>query len=357
MVRDTEKGMRYLERTKEGGRVVVENAKTSRLFGLAGLFWDSSYSSPLPLLGFYYIDLDFRHRQQQVQVFFGGPILAASFNEPRLFGTPLDLGADVFGVAIRGSDFRYANGVEDPAQRLKDRSGTANVNVGVPLLRHVKLSLAAGISYQDYAAALETSPDFAIPYDGATFHVQAEAFWDVAGWAISARHVWNRRDRWGPWGYPGNPEYDPTKREYRLYSAGVAKDFYLPGFQLVRAGASWLGSNNTDRFSEYSFGSFGGTPLTGFATGSLRAQQAIVVRGAYGLAFGNTFRLLGVYDQAWVTDEYAGYDRVAFAGVGITGELPGPWTTILRFDAGVPVVGRSHGQKGGVVSLTILKLF
>lgn len=357
MVRDTEKGMRYLERTKEGGRVVIENAKTSRLFGLGGLYWDSSYSSPLPLLGAYYIDLDFRHRQQQVQVFFGGPILAASFNEPRLFGTSLDLGADVFGVAIRGSDFRYANGVEDPAQRLKDRSGTANVNVGVPLLRHVKLSLAAGISYQDFAAAPETSPDFATPSNGATFHVQAEAFWDVAGWAISARHAWHRRNRWGPWGYPGNPEYDPTKREYRLYSAGVARDFYLPGFQLVRTGASWLGSSNTDRFSEYMFGSFGGTPLTGFATGSLRAQQAIVVRGAYGLAFGNTFRLLGVYDQAWVTDQYAGYDRVPFAGAGITGELPGPWSTILRFDAGVPVVGRSRGQRGGVVSLTILKLF
>jgi hypothetical protein len=357
MVRDTEKGMRYLERTKEGDRVVVENPKTARLFGVAGLTWDSSFSSPFPLLGFYYIDLDFRKKQQQVQVFFGGPLLAASFNEPRLFGTALDLGADVFGVALRGSNFRYVSGMEDPAQRVKERSGTANVNVGFPLLRHVKLSLSAGMSYSDYAAAPETSPDFAVPYDGGTLRLQAEGFWDVTGWAVSGRWGWYRRLRWGPWGFPGNPEFDPSRNEYHLYSVNVGRDFHLPDFQLVRVGASWLGSSNTDRFSEYTFGSFGGTPLAGFPTGSLRAQQAIVVRGAYGLVFGNTFRLLGIYDQAWVKDPYAGYDEVPFAGAGISAELPGPWTTIIRFDAGLPVVGRSHGQKGGVISLTFLKLF
>jgi len=357
MVRDTEKGMRYLERTEEGGRVVVENPRTSRLFGIAGLYWDSSFDFPLPLVGIYYVDLDFRRKQQQLQIFLGGPILLASFSEPRLFGTKLTLGANVFGVAFRGSNLWYVNGVEDPAQRVKDRSSAANVNLGMPLLRHVKLSLTAGLSYRDFTAASETSPDFAIPSDGGTLRLEADLFWNVSGWAVSGSYGWYRRNRWGPWGYPGNPEYDPGKSEYRLYSVTAARDFPLSRFRLIRIGASWLGSGNTDRFSEYTFGSFGGTPLTGFSTGNLRAQQAIVVRGAYGLVFGNTFRLLGVYEQAWVTDPYAGYDRVPFAGAGITAELPGPWTTIIRLDGGIPVVGRNHGATGGVVNLTFLKLF
>ncbi len=357
IVRDTERGMRYLGRTKEGGRVVVENPRTSRLFGLVGTYWDSSFSFPLPLLGAYYVDLDFRHKQQQLQVFFGGPILLASFSEPRLFGTTLTLGGNIFGVAFRGSNFWYEGGIEDRAQRVRDRSSAANLNLGVPLLRHVKLSLTAGIAYRDFAAAPDTSPDFVIPSDSATIRLEAAVFWNVSGWVVSGNWGWFYRNRWGPWGYPGNPEWDPEKNEYRLYSVTVARDFPLPRFQLIRTGASWFGSSNTDRFSEYTFGTFGGTPLTGFATGNLRAQEAIVVRGGYGLVFGNTFHLLGVYEQAWVTDNYVGYNRVPFAGAGITAELPGPWSTIIRLDGGIPVVGRHHGTKGGVVNLTFLKIF
>jgi hypothetical protein len=357
MVRDTEKGMRYLEKTKEGERVVVDNPRTSRLFGIAGVYWDASFSFPLPLLGIYYIDLDFRHKQQQLQIFVGGPIILASFSEPRLFGTKLSLGGNVFGVAFRGSNFWYENGAEDPAQRIKDRSSEANLFLGVPIHRHLRLSLTAGYSYRDFGAASETSPDYAIPSDGGTLKLSAQAFWNVSGWALSASYGWFQRHKWGPWGYTGNPQYDPSKKEFRLYSVTLAKDFPLSGFRLVKVGASWLGSSNTDRFSEYTFGSFGGTPLTGFSTGNLRAQEAIVVRGAYGYVFGNTFRLLATYEQAWVTDEYAAYNRVPFAGAGITAETPGPWSTIIRLDAGIPVVGRSHGATGGVVYLTFLKIF
>ncbi|HUM03138.1 MAG TPA: hypothetical protein VL084_12680 [Thermoanaerobaculia bacterium] len=357
MVRDTEKGMRYLEKTKEGERVVVEKPKTSRLFGLAGVYWDASFNFPLPLLGVFYIDLDFRNKQQQLQVFFGGPLLLASFNEPRLFGTKFSLGANVFGVAFRGSNFWYENGVEDPSQQVKDRSSAANVFLGVPVVRHLRATLTVGVSYRDFGAASDTSPDFAIPSNGATLRLSADLFWNVWGWAVSGSYGWFKRSAWGPWGYAGNPQWDPSKTEYRLYGVTAAKDFPLSGFRLVKLGASWFGSGNTDRFSEYTFGSFGGTPLEGFSTGNLRAQEAIVVRGAYGYVFGNTFRILAAYEQAWVTDEYVGYTRVPFAGAGITSEMPGPWSTIVRFDAGLPVVGRNRGTKGGVVNLTFLKFF
>src|SRR5664279_2123080 len=108
MVRDTEKGVRYLEKTADGGRVVTENAKPSKLFGLGGLFYDGSYDYPLPLLGLYYVDLDFRDRHEQLQVFFAGILLSASYNQPRLFGTALDAGVECRSeearLVIRGGE-------------------------------------------------------------------------------------------------------------------------------------------------------------------------------------------------------------------------------------------------------------
>ena len=38
MVRDTDHGVRYLEKTKEGERVVTDDAKHAHLFGLGGVF-------------------------------------------------------------------------------------------------------------------------------------------------------------------------------------------------------------------------------------------------------------------------------------------------------------------------------
>jgi hypothetical protein len=90
MVRDTERGVRYLEKTKDGDRVVTEDTKRGRLFGIGGVFYDRSFDFPLPLAGLYYLDLDFRKKHEQLQVFFAGVILAASYNQPRLFGTTID---------------------------------------------------------------------------------------------------------------------------------------------------------------------------------------------------------------------------------------------------------------------------
>lgn len=132
MVRDTDQGVRYLEKQKDGERVVVQDEKTSRLFGLGGVFYDDSFDYPLPLLGLYYIDLDFAKKRKQVQGFFGGPIMAGSYNDPNLFGTNLDLGVDAFANLIRGDDTLWEDGEKIEETTVKARSFAANLNVGYP---------------------------------------------------------------------------------------------------------------------------------------------------------------------------------------------------------------------------------
>jgi hypothetical protein len=357
MVRDTEKGVRYLEKTPDGGRVVTEDSKRSRLFGIGGVFYDSSFDYPLPLLGIYYVDLDFRKKKEQVQVFFGGVLLAASYDQPRLFGTAIDAGIDVFGIAIRGSDALFVDGTEDKTQRVKSRSFAAAFKAGIPLGRHVKISGTFGETHRDFAADTETSSAFAIPSNHWITRLEGHVVWDWKGWALSGDYAWNKRSQWDPWGLPANPDYDAGKDEFRTYSLQLAKDFHLPRFQRIRTSIAYLGSNNADRFSKYSFGFFGGTSLRGFRSGALRADEAIASKFAYGYVFGDAFRLEAVYEDARVKDHSAGLDWAYFGGAGLSGELPGPWSTLVRLDFGVPVAGRARGQTGGVVSLTFLKIF
>lgn len=357
MVRDTERGVRYLEKDKEGNRVVVEDPKTAKLFGLAGLFYDSSYDFPLPLVGLYYLDLDFRKRKEQMQVFFGGVLLAGSYNDPALFGSKIDLGVDIFGIAIQGSDTVYRNGEKVDSEEVKQRPAAGNLNFGFPIGRHLKFTATAGISYRDFAAGDDMAPGFAVPSDHTVTRLEGRLIWDLSGFSISARYGWNHRSKWEPWGYPGNPDYDPGKDDFQTYALQLSKDFHFSGFRRLRTSVSYLGTENADRFSKITFGSFGGNSLRGFSSGSLRAEKAGIVRVAYGLVFGQALRLEGLYEHAFVKDEPANLDWASFGGAGISGQFSGPWSTIVQLDAGLPVVGRDRGQKGLVLNLTFLKPF
>ena len=347
MVRDTEKGVRYLEKTPEGGRVVTEDRKRGHLFGLAGLFYDGSYDYPLPLLGVYWLDLDASKRHDQVQVLFGGILLAGSWNQPRLFGSPVDVGVDVFGIAIRGTDAFFVGDEEDKAQRVKSRSFSAAFKAGVPLARHVKLTGTLSETHRDFAAdEEETSPGFVIPSDHWLTRLEGQLAWDWRGWALTGRYAWNTRSQWDPWGYPGNPDYSPDKDTFTTWGVELQKDFHLPRFQRIRTSVGYVGSDNTDRFSKYQFGFFGGTSLRGFRSGALRAEEAVTSKVAYGYVIGSAFRLEVLYEDARVKDPAAGLDWAYFSGAGISGEFVGPWATLIRLDAGTPVSGRNRGFGG-----------
>ena len=134
MVRDTEKGVRYLEKTKEGGRVVTEDAKRSHLFGArrrllrqllrlpasrsSGSITSTSTSGSR------------RNRSRSS---------SAASSSPRpttgraSSARAVDAGIDVFGIAIRGTDAVFVDGTEDKTQRVKSRSFAAAFKAGVPL--------------------------------------------------------------------------------------------------------------------------------------------------------------------------------------------------------------------------------
>ena len=357
MVRDTDAGIRYLEKQKDGVRVVVEDQKTSRLFGLGGVFYDASFDYPLPLLGLYYIDLDVAKKGKQLQGFFGGPLLAGSYSDPNLFGTNLDLGVDAFANLIRGDDSLWVDGEKVDATTAKARTFAANLNVGYPVSRHLKATATLGGTWRDYASGDDTDAAFAIPSDHFVTRLEGRLAWDLSGWSAVGKYSLNLRSRWDPWGYGGNPEWDEGKDRFRLYSIAVTKTFELPRFQRIDTGITYVGTSNADRFSKIQFGLFGGTSLRGFSSGSLRAEEAVTAKLAYGVVVGKLFRLQALYDHALVKDPAAGLDWANFGGAGISGQFSGPWSTLVQLEAGLPVVGRNRGQTGFVVYLVFLRSF
>ena len=357
MVRDTEAGVRYLEKTKEGERRPAMKAKSSQLFGLAGVLVDKAYSTPLPLLGVYYVDLDANRAGDQTQVVFGGVLLAGSFNRLDLFGTKLEAGADVFGIAIRANNTVWADGARVDAETVGTRSFGVNLNLAYPILPHLKVAFTLGGGHRDFGAASTTAPDFAIPVDHWLYSLEGRMTFDAGGYNLTGTYGWNRRSRWEPWGYAGNPDYSPDRDRFQTWSTTLAKDFYFPGFTYLTASGSWMGTANADRFSKITTGEFGRTFLIGFSSGSLRVEQALSLQSSFGVSIGTLFRLAVEYDEAWVWDAPSGYSGTSFAGAGIIGSLPGPWSTLLRFTVGTPVIGRDKGYGGVTATVNVLVIF
>src|SRR5262249_7493809 len=152
MVRDTDKGLRFLVPDPEQprNRIVEEKISKKSLFGLVGTFYDPSVGYPVPLIGVQYFNFDMWGKEKQLSVFFGGAVLTGNSTDPALAGTRFDLGADVFATAIAFSDSSYRNGQEVKVEKIKDLPAEIDVHLGYPLGPYLKTSFSLLTKWNDY---------------------------------------------------------------------------------------------------------------------------------------------------------------------------------------------------------------
>ena len=358
MVRDTNRGLKYLvpDTAHPGSRVVEEYVSKKSLFGAAGLFYDGSLSYPVPLLGVQYFNFDLFHTGKQISTFFAGAVLTTNYTDPSFLGTRFDLGADVFAFAIPFGDSSYRNGIEVKSERLKHVPAVFQINAGHPLGPYLKASLGVFAKWDDYQRDPDTAHDFVTPADTFTFGAELKLTSNINGFATTLDYSRFYRDEWPFWGIPGESEYNPSQRDYEKWYAQISKDYYLSGFRKLHGALTYLSGSNLDRFSRYEFGAFSGNPLHGYQSGALRTTEAWIMNLSYGLNIEDIIRLEGVYDQAIINDSVSGFHHQYYSGVGLSGQLNGPWNnSLVRFDVGVPAV--SHGIHGVSGSVLLLKLF
>ena len=358
MIRDTERGMRYLvpDPARPHERIVEEKISKKSTFGLLGAFYDDSLDYPLPLLGVQHFNFDLWGKGKQISVFFAGALATANYTDPSLAGTRFDLGADLFAAAFAFGDTSYRDGKEVPSEKLKHLPAILQVNVGHPIGPYLKASLGLFSKWDNFQRDKDTGPAFVTPVDTFTDGAELKLVGNFSGFNAVASGSYYRRRRWERWGDPATSEFEEKQKQYWKYSLSLAKDRYFSGFRKLHLGLSYQSGSNLDRFSKYEFGSFSGNPVRGYKSGSLRTESAFVGNISYGLNIEDIIRFEAFYDQALLKDTRSGFNNTYFSGAGLLASLNGPWAnSLIRGEIGTPVV--SHGIRGIVVNVLLLKLF
>jgi hypothetical protein len=353
MVRETEAGLRYLEK-RDGVRVVKEGFDTAQLFAVGGIHHDPGLEYPVvPLGGIDYFNFDLFGKGIQTNVFFAGVVLAANATHPNVGGTHTNVGVDVFGIAIPTENQLFRAGIERPEETVKVRPMGVFVRAGHPFAQFGKVDVSFGVSHQSYGRGDDTSATFATPTSTLIFSPGIEVRYARRGWSLSASYDYNRRSNWEPWG--NLAEYDQEQQTYTHFGASLGKSFYLPKFQRIGVDFNYLDGQRLDRFSKYELGFFGAQRVHGVQSGSVRAEKMIIGHLSYGFVFSEQFRIEAFYDHALLDDEIAGWRGEPIQGVGIAGQTIGPYGTLLRLDIG-KTIGR-NAQDGFVANIVFLKLF
>lgn len=355
MVRDTDRGLRYLERLPDGTRVVKEGTDTSSVFLLAGLNHDDGLEFPvLPIGGIDYFNFNIKGTGIQTNIFFAGVIVAANITDPSFRDTRYNLGADFFGLAIPFENTSYRDGEEVIGEGVRALPLSLTLRAGHPIFGFGKLDLGLDISHISYQRAEETDPAFIIPSNTYVLTPSLSARYDRWGYSLATNYEMGMRSDWEPWGYLD--EFDEDHQDYARYSATLGKSIHLPNFQRVGLELNYLDGEHLDRFSKYELGPFGAMRVRGISSGAVRAEKAILGHLSYGLVFSQQFRLEAFYDHALIDDATAGYRREPFQGVGIGGQTIGPFGTILRIDIGKSVGRNAQGDfTANVIFLKLLR--
>ncbi len=378
MLRDTDKGFRYLKKQTDGERVVQETIKTDALFALAGALKDDSTSGVIPLLGVNWFDTNFLRKDIQFNVFFAGVFAYVNLTDPAIRGTKVDLGLEASLVGLKLDDRFYVDGVEDVSQRLLRRSQYLTGRFGYPLGEFFKVSAIGDIAWNAY----EESPDardalaesnlangtddsFVVPPDDRVYSGTLQFQFNRKGFSVTASGTVSRRSEWNPWGLYDNqaatfidPSFDSAQQSFQAWRLVGFKEWYLPKFQKLKAELTYLDGVNLDRFSQYSFGRFGAESLAGYAGTGLRFDTGYIARTGWAFNILNVVRFDVSADFARVKDSLKDDRFRNFSGLGLSFNVVGPWKTIWQGSYGRAITADVRELEGTQeFELVVLKLF
>ena len=353
MLRDTKEGLRYLEPGAGGTRTLASGPTRKTLFALGGIAWQPGFDYPVPLAGVNYFNYNVRGKQAQINAFLAGAINVITATDPHLFG-PFDGTVEALLFAIGLNDNYYVAGDERPESAVDLRPQDVSAWLGLPLGSFFRVSLGYDYRYERYNRDSETD-HFVVPSDTSVTGVDLQGEFNRAGWTVTATGGARRRSSWDPWGdetpaslatqaefpqsacdTPGSclAEFDPDQKSFETWTATLAKQFFLSKFQKVRLEASAFGGSNLDRFSQFSFQSFG-TRVRGFSGAGVRFDRGLVGRMQYAFNIADVVRFDASLDYARIQDPLRPDEHPAFTGFGVAGTMLGPWHTLMTFDVGV----------------------
>ncbi len=376
MLRDTEKGFRYLDRQEDGTRKVKEDLVTHKWFAAAGAFKESGRSSAVPLAGFNYFDYDLFHDNTQLEVMYAGVVAFVNVTQPALFGKKMDLAGEAFGMAIKSEDRLYAGDTEVLTERVDTRGQYASVRLGLPAASFFKLTVAASIYVNQYfgnseaegALAAENEANgtdlmYVLPANHVLTEGSLQAEFNRRGYGVAVSGAFARRSRWEAWGMKDNAtgefvDPEPLSSSFPTWGLTATKEWFLPKFQKVRAEVDYLDGRDLDRYSRYMFSLFGQMRLDGFSGSGVRFDRAFIARTGYSFNLFGAIRFDLNLSRARSLDRSSTAGYQDFAGAGLSANVIGPWQTVIVGSYGRAMQSDIPGLEGKQEFLfTVLKLF
>jgi hypothetical protein len=349
VLRDTEVGFRYLEKGKDGSRTVKWDVDSDQIFLAFGAFFDNSQPNVAPLAGVNYFNYDLFGKGIQTNVLFAGVLLFATFADPDIGGTGNDLSVDVAATALKFTDRVFLGENELVVSQLRTRPQRINLRFGLPFAKFFKLNLIGSLGYVAYfdsdeaveARAAVGGLGYVLPSDHTSLAGTAEFQFNRRGYTVTAAATTARRSDWDPWGLTDAStgefiasEYDPSQQSFYRWGVTAFKEWYLPKFQKLRAEANYLDGDNLDRFSRYEFSFFGDDRLNGFSGAGVKFDQGAVVRAGYTFNVFEAIQFSASLETARVRKDDDPTGTQAFSGLGLSGNLVGPWRTVISLSYG-----------------------
>jgi hypothetical protein len=357
ILQETQKGLRYLKKQKDGTRALEAEPKTGRWFAAAGAYYDPSLDYPLPLLGANYFDYDFKKSKTQVNFLLTGVVNTATVAKVNLF-PHVDASADAYLFAIPFKDTFYVGGIEVPSEEVKILRERVDGDMGWRITEFSKLTLAFIGTYYKYSEASDTSSLFVLPKDHFDMAGRLTFSYARKGWSASAFYEAHHRSDWAPWGLAGAHADAESKRNYDQWEISANKAFYLPSFQKITLSATYMDGKDLDRYSQYQFTYLGRDQLSGFAGSGVRFDRGGILRLAYDFSLANVVRFGVRLDQARVQPLKGVNLYQNFTGASLTGAVTGPWQTYWTVDVGYALRSDVGPVKGNInAAIVVLKVW
>jgi hypothetical protein len=360
MFRDSlDEGLVALEARPEGGERSAQSATTSsNTMLVAG--WGGSVEGDVrvPFAAFNWFDLDFRGTGVQVDLAWSGPVAVLSANWPVTgSGWQLSVDSALSAVALRDRHADLTGRVSEEDLRRKEQRLQASFRR--TLMPSLTLSLQPGVSYTGIEHDEDTSADYLTPPTTITTALAMRADYERRGYGLGLWVEGGRRNRFGPYGLPGDLGRTEVRRSTLHYSLEFDKSFHSPRMDRLTLDLGIWGGRDLDRFSAFRPRLYPGLHIAGYDSAGLRFTRGVTGEVSYAFPPIRNMRFeLSTGGAVFENPEFYGDEAQTAWGASLAATFPGAWDTFFRarirygIDSTLPLDGSQ-----GSIAVTMFKTF
>ena len=325
MFRDTPEGLRVLRNDK--GQRVIEEKKTKVKSLIIGAIYQGSYSFPIPMLGYSFVDFDFKKTGAQLSVLFAGPYLAANLSKQ--LGQKFRVSAEMSLSAVPSKNRVFVGSTELTGENVWDFYQSTGVLANWQATSNLGIGVSAYLDAEYFGRTAETAPEFNGRGHGYTLETVAETKFVLKGFSLLANATHGQRFGWSALGVPGGPSV-LAGRTWTKYSGEIGKQFYVGKFNKIGATVSYFGGSGLDRFSRYQPSFLSRPRIHGIPGGTDQFDQVAVASATYAFNVMEAVKIEAMYNRAWAQTRIESRGFKAFEGLEVSVGTVGPWSTLVQ---------------------------